>query len=83
VDVYLPAGCHRLHADVAVTISVGVSAYMTMVMVAMIHCHFESKSWRTTAHWFACRKHGWDSELRDQHNQYQGKHEFLEHSVSL
>jgi hypothetical protein len=63
--VYLPAGCHWLHTDVAVTISVGVSAYMTMVMVVMIHRHFESKSWRTIASSLACRKHGWDSELRD------------------
>ncbi len=49
MDVYLPAGRHWLHTYIAITIFVSISAYMTMVMVVMYHCHFECKDWRTTA----------------------------------
>ena len=80
MDVYLPTRRHSLYTDTAVTILVGRSAYMTMVMVVVLHRRFESsKSWRTIASSLACRKHGWDRELRKKYNQQKRKHEFLEH----
>jgi hypothetical protein len=38
---------------------------MLMVMVIVFHYHFQGKAWRATARGFACRKHGWNSELRE------------------
>jgi len=83
VDVYLSTGRHWLDTDVAVTIQIGIGAYVLMMMGVVLHCHSQGKSWRATARGFAGRKHSWNNELRDQHNQYQGKYEFLEHSVSF
>jgi len=42
-------GCHGLHTDIAVAIQIGVSANRFMMMIVMIHRHFERKAWRTTA----------------------------------
>ena len=79
MDVYLLTGCHWLHADVAVTIFVSISAYMTMVMVVVYHCHFECKDWWAVALRLARRKHGWKRELRKKYNQQKRKNEFLNH----
>jgi len=65
VDVYVSTGRHWLHTDVAIAILVGISANMLMVMVIVFHYHFQCKAWRATARGFACRKHGWNSELRE------------------
>ena len=79
MDVYLPAGRHWLHTDVAITIFVSISTYMTMVVVVMLHRHFEHKAWRTMAGWLACRKHTWDCKLRKKYNQQKRKNKFLDH----
>jgi len=79
MDVYLPARCHWHHTDVAITVFVGISAYMTMVMVVVVHGHFELKDWRTATLRHGCRKNSWDRELRKKYNQQKRKDEFLNH----